>query len=94
MNDVETADLLSRDQPLVARVRVSLWKRNLNGGADWGGGIEPIGNVLAIELGLYILRLSDGREAQIIINNVRVTAAVGGSVLSAATFLGDDYAPL
>lgn len=93
MEQTQSAELRDRAGVRVGKVRVSLWTRPLNGYVDWGGGIQPEEEVVAIEPGLYVLRLEDGHEAQIIINNVRNTSVAGPRIFSAATFLGNDRFP-
>jgi hypothetical protein len=89
MQPRETLELLSPDKELIARVKASFWRKQRNGLMDWGGDLRPADEILTIEPGEYILRGEDGRQAHIIVNNVRISSAVGGGTFSAATFLGN-----
>lgn len=88
-----TAELLDQSKRSIGRVRVAIWKRRINGFVDWGGGIEPIGNLPAIEPGIYLLRLDNQGDAQIIVNGVRRASASEQPTLTSATFLGNSQAP-
>lgn len=88
-----TAELLDQSKRPIGRVRVAIWKRRVNGFVDWGGGIEPIGDLPAIEPGIYVLRLDDEGDAQIIVNGVRRASQAEHSMLTSAIFLGNSQAP-
>jgi hypothetical protein len=91
---IVNAELLDDGGHVIAHVKGSMWKREANGSLiNWGGDLKPSSGLLRISTGAYILKLSDGKKAPIVVNNVRVQGSNGSRPVSAATFLGNGSPP-
>ncbi len=92
----ERATLL-RDGIAVVEVGATIWVRPPTAtrlGDDWGGELSAVtGELLTIDTGNYTLRLENGSEATIIVNNVQVRSRAGIGASSSATFVGNGPSP-
>ena len=91
----ERATLL-RDGTPVVEVGASIWVTPSTATrlGDWGGELSAVtGELLTIDTGDYMLRLENGSEAAIIVNNVHVRSRAGIGASSSATFVGNGPSP-
>ena len=88
------AELVDDQGGVRARAHASIWTRRTQGGLmDWGGSLDPAESLPPIEPGAYVLRFADGREANIIVNSVRVSTRLGHGVTCSVTFVGNGDLP-
>lgn len=89
-----TAELIDEAGRVAAKAVATIWTRTTRGGlTDWGGSLDTRETIPPIQPGAYHIRLEDGREADIIVNNVRIHANASGAT-SSVTFLGNGELPL
>ena len=87
---------LLRDGIAVVEVDASIWVRPATATTleDWGGELSAVtGELLTIDTGNYTLRLENGSEAAIIVNNFHVSSHAGIGASSSATFVGNGPSP-
>ena len=79
---------------VAARAIATVWTRSTRGGLiDWGGSLDPKEALPPIQPGAYHIRFEDGREADIIVNSVRVSSKAGRGTTCSVTFLGNGELP-
>lgn len=87
-------ELINDAGGVAAEAIATIWTRTTrNGLTDWGGSLDTKHALPPIDPGAYHIRLEDGREAEIVVNNVRVRAN-GRGVTVSVTFLGNGELPM
>ncbi len=88
------AELIDDAGKVAVIARATIWTRSTRGGLmDWGGSLDPVDVLPPIQPGAYHIRLEDGREAEIIVNSVRVSSKAGRGTTCSVTFLGNGELP-
>lgn len=88
------AELIDDKGKVAARATATIWTRSTRGGLmDWGGSLDLMEVLPPIEPGAYHIRLEDGREAEIIVNSVRISSKTGRGITCSVTFLGNGELP-
>ena len=88
------ADLLPDGGGDSIPILAKLWQRQLNGRTSWGGSIgSPTHDMLILNGGSFTIRLPDGNEGALLIQNIRLHSQRGQGTRQSIEVLGSGDAP-